>query len=199
MSELFDRFNDLRKKLKPYDTNKDLLRASPFVQKEYFAFRAFLNLDKRLAPKRVREEFEKYKDSALAFKSDALNYDLEATGLFDQYDKYSSSKKKVAVITNGMVKQGVDDLEHLSEYSKNIDIKYKVQSRRKIVEFKLGNPFDGLGFMDKLPATYYVNIKGTSYNKNGLDFIYDYHNSSEDFSANLIPIIIEQNLYIYER
>jgi hypothetical protein len=56
---------------------------------------------------------------------------------------------------------------------------------------------DNIEFMENLPDNYFINIGDTSYNKNGLDFIYDYHNSSTDFTNNLEDYIREENLFIY--
>ena len=193
--DIFDRLKDLRTKLKPYDTKKDLLRASKHIQKEYAVFRIYLGIDKRLAPKRVRKELNKYKKTALKIKSHYLKINLTKVSGFDRFDKYRSSSKLIAKVTDSMITEG-NTLSQIDVVNRSIEISYKNTRNRKVIDFTL-DEIGNLEFMDNLPTTVYINIGDTAYNKNGLDFIHDYHNMSQDFINNLLPYINNQELHIY--
>jgi hypothetical protein len=199
ITDLYRRFNDLRKKLRPYDTKKDLLRAKPEVQKDYWKFRLLLGVtDKRFSPKRVKTEFAKFTSSALAFKSEALNYNLSMVSDFDKYDTYRSSSKLVARVTSAMVEGGVQNLQSISVQTESIDVMYKTTKQFKTVKVRIKQEF--ITFVKELPSDIYINVNGTIYNKNGLDFEYDYHNQSNDYVRNILPAVddqIELSLFIF--
>lgn len=198
MSDAYNRLQGLLKAIRPYDTKKDLLRAPSAVRRDYQLFRSFLGIDKRLAPKRFREEAGNYRPSALVFKSDALKFDLSKTGYFDSFDKYKASKKKIASVTDALVSAGAT-LSNIKEAQETIDVAYNEKGSRKTIKVDLEPDFDWK-FLQYLPASFYVNINGTSYNKNGADFVFDYHNRSEDFVTNLEPLLnAEFNISIYQR
>lgn len=197
MSDEYARLQGLLKALRPYDTKKDLLRAPSNVRKDYQLFRAFLKTDRRWAPKRFREEANKYRATALVFKSSKLNFDLSKTGYFDDNDKYKSSRKRIAKVTDALVKYDAK-LERILETTQTIDVSYNKKSSRKVIKVDLAPDFSW-SFLEALPDGFYVNINGTAYNKSGLDFLYDYHNKSEDFIKNLEPLMTDEySISIYE-
>ena len=126
------RFEAMRRAINPYDTKKDLARMPRSVRKDYEIFRRWLKIDKRLAPKRVREEFSLYKQSALKFKSFALSFDLEKTGLFDQYDKYRASNKRVATVTTVAAYYHVKGLTDVKQAMGEVWIRYKTSIIKRV-------------------------------------------------------------------
>ena len=196
MSDLFNRFGKLKRLLsrKKIIKKKDLLKLKSKDMKEYFTFRAFLKVDGRLRPESVRREFKKFKNTAIKFKSEDIGLNLKKTGYFDKNDKYKSSKKAVAVVTDAIQKHG-SQITSLKEKTELVDIRYKQTALRKVIYVGI----DDLEFLEELPENYYINIEGTSYNKNGLDFVFDYFNQSNDYTQNLSEKVDRQLIRIYKR
>lgn len=180
---LYDRFFDLQKNLKGIDSKKDLIKLDSNTLQEYYLFRAFLGEnDKRHKPKTVRDNFKLYKRTAIKFKSDVLGYNLSKDEHFDKYDRYRSSNKIGAKVTDALFKNDVK-LESFKVGYENIDTSYNSKQRKLVVTIKIPN--SDLDFVEDLPPNVYINIDGTAYNKNGLDFIRDYYEMSNDFATNL--------------
>jgi len=184
------------------ETNKDLLKLKDKkLLKDYYTYKAYFRIDMRLKPARVIEELKKFKRKNIFFKSEELGIDLTKHKDFDSNDKYDSSRKIIAIVTDAMLSKGIK-LNSISTEFRNVDIRYNTTQNRKVVVFDLVEL--NLEFMSNLPDDIYINISkasggySSSYNKNGLDFIYDYHNQSNDFAVNLMPMIDDVNLFIYK-
>jgi hypothetical protein len=181
---------------KNVETKKDLLKVKDkTLLIKYYAYREYFNIDKRLTPANTLKELKRYKADNLKFKSEELGIDLTKNTSFNEADKYTSSSKLIAQVTKAMLGKGIK-LNSISSEYREIDVRYKVKSQRKIILFDTQN--DNLDFMASLKDNVYVNIGNTAYNKNGLDFDYDYHNQSNDFANNLLDYIKEENLFLYK-
>jgi hypothetical protein len=177
------------------ETKKDLLKIKDkTLLIKYYAYREYFNIDKRLKPANTLRELKRYKADNLKFKSEELGIDLTKNSAFTDTDKYTSSSKLIAQVTKAMLGKGIK-LNSISAEYREIDIRYKVTSQRKIILFDTQK--DNLDFMASLKDDVYVNVGNTAYNKNGLDFDYDYHNQSNDFANNLMDYIREENLFLY--
>jgi len=198
MTTKYERLQTLISALRPYTTRKSLMKAPISLYKEYILFKAFLGeTDGRLTPQTQVRRFKRYKKTALAFKSESLGIDLSKNSAFDSFDRYSSSSKIIAKVTDGMVKTGTQ-LKSIETQTKRIHVGYKKTSMKKVVIFSLQDPSDRpLSFMSTLSPKLYINIGDTAYNKNALDFVDDYLNQSDDFAENLEPALIEEHVYIY--
>lgn len=194
-SEAWSRFEAMRRALNPYDIKKDLLRMPKWVRRDYEIFKRLLKIDKRFAPKRVREEFSLYKQSALIFKSLALSFDLEKTGLFDQYDKYKASNKRVATVTTVAAYHNVKGITDIKQAMGAVWIDYKVRANRLKIYLAGIKPDKWL--MD-LPMDYRIQINDTTYSKSGFEFYGDYLNKSEDWEENLSGDVDTGEWFIYE-
>ena len=197
MTDIYDRFVRMRRELKQYKSKKDLLRADKSFLKDYFSFVKFLGEDARLRPDNHYTQFKKYKQSGLKFKSHYLGINLSLNKAFDVFDRYQSSKKIIAIVTNAMVRAKTK-LTYIASSFNNVDVAYKKTRRLKTIQFKIKENFnDSFDFFNFLPTNYYVNIDGTSYNKNGLDFHHDYLNQSNDFVDNLLESVESFDMFIY--
>jgi len=187
------------------EAKKDLLKLkdkSLLIQ--YYAYRNYFRVDKRLTPANVIRELKKFKRDNIYFKSEELGIKLYKMSYFDSADKYSSSSKLVAIFTNSLLGKNIKLNKLFSEY-RTIDISYRKGVSRKIVEFEI-TPFT-VDFMEDLPDDIYINIVhadgengneySSSYNKNGFDFVYDYHNSSNDYAMKLKDNVDNQELYLF--
>lgn len=197
--DIYTRFLRMRTQLRKYESKKDLLKAPTSFLKEYLLFIKFLNEDSRLRPDNQYKQFMKYNQSAIKFKSHYLGYDLFKHKAFDQHDRYKSSQKIIAIVTDAMIKTGgkLTDIRSNFEF---IDIAYKKTARLKGISFDFESVSgESLRFIENMPKGFYINIEGTSYNKNGLDFVYDYFNQSSDFSQNLDKLVGNQKIFIYKK
>ena len=193
--------NFLRAFPRNIEAKKDLLKLKDKqLLKDYYLYRAYFKIDRRLKPANVIKELKKFKRKNIFFKSEELGIDLTKHKDFDFNDKYNSSRKLIAIVTDAMLDEGLT-LNSISSEYRSVDIRYNVTQSRKVVVFDTVE--FNLEFMNKLPDDIYINISRASggyssaYNKNGLDFIYDYHNQSNDFAVNLMPMIEDVNLFIY--
>ena len=193
--------NFLRAFPRNIETKKDLLKLKDKrLLKDYYTYRTYFRIDKRLKPANVIKELKRFKRKNIFFKSEELGINLTKHKDFNAKDKYDSSRKLISIVTDAMLDEGLT-LKSISTEYRNVDIRYKVTERRKVVIFDTVE--FNLEFMNKLPDDVYINISRASggyssaYNKNGLDFIYDYHNQSNDFANNLMPMIEDINLFIY--
>lgn len=195
MSELYTRFQRLRIALKPIISKKDLFKLSKTNLREYYKFKAFLDIDGRYKPKTVLRVFKKYNKTGLVFKGHDLKFDLSKTGFFDEYDKFKSSAKQIAKVTNAMqLKEAT--LIKINQKKDLINVRYNVKSIRNVITFEVE---PDIRFLEEMPEDYYINIDDTAYNKNGLDFVFDYFNQSEDYTNNLDSNVDNQELSIYTR
>lgn len=187
------------------ETKKDLLKIKDKkLLYDYNVYKIYFKItDKRYKPKTVINELKKFKKTNIFFKSEELGIDLLNHPDFDEHDYYKSSDKLIAKVTDAMLDTGCK-LNSISSSIENIDIRYKVTKSRKVIHFDNNDNFE---FMKKMSDSYYINITKSqengktyrsSYNKNGLDFIYDYHNQSNDFSEHLSPLIEDKTLLIYK-
>ena len=195
VTEAWTRFEAMRRALNPYDIKKDLVRMPRWVRRDYEIFRRLLKIDKRLAPKRVREEFSLYKQTALKFKSLALSFDLEKTGLFDQYDKYKASNKRVATVTTVAAYHKVKGITDVKQAMGEVWLRYKTRGNRLKIYLAGIQPDKWL--MD-LPHNFRIQVNETSYTKNGFEFYGDYLNKSADWEENLAATVNEGEWFIYE-
>lgn len=196
MSELYDRFKRVQEIIKKGKiiSKKDLLKLKPAQLKEYFTFKAFLKIDKRFKPSTVLREFKKYKKTAIKFKSHDIGLNLTKTTYFDDKDKFRSSKKLSAVVTDAIQASNLK-LDGIKEKFESVDIRYNESRIKKVLKLDI----DSVDFLEELPESYYINIDGTSYNKNGLDFIFDYFNQSNDYVENLSNKVDRKEIRIYKR
>lgn len=201
-SEYYLELQALIADMRPYETKKDLRRASLEVQKTYFKYQKLLQTDRRWKPSTTIAEFKKYRTTALIFKSLVLKKNLAKSKEFDQYDKYQASSKKAAIVTNALMAYNLGNgklkLNDLNTESRLIHIAYKKQALRTVVLPKL-TPANDLMWLANMPDDWYVNINGTSYNKTAFDFVYDYYNQSNDFAENLDPLVDLGEIYLYKR
>lgn len=182
-------------------SKKDLLKIKDKkLLKDYYKYKIYFKIDGRLKPENVIRELKRYRKTCLKFKSEELGFDLSKKDFFDKYDKYKSSRKLVAQVTDAMLGKDIKLTKLRYDY-KSFDISYGKKVVRKVVTFRTQNR--NLEFMENLEDDIYINLRNaeggynSAYNKNGLDFIYDYHNQSNDFAQNLAPLIEDSDLYIY--
>lgn len=195
-SEGYLQLQQLISDIAPYKTKREIRGAPRLVRKAYNMWRVLLGVtDGRLSPVTVRTEFKKYKRTALIFKSQVLNYDLRDSPYFDSFDKYSASNKIVAHVTNAMMLERVL-LADIQVTNKDIHVSYGVTQQRRGVEFNIVDS-SNIDFFLNLPSDYRINIEGTTYSKDGVEFINDYHNQSNDFANSLDERVIDRNLFIY--
>jgi len=187
---------------KNIESKKDLLKIKDkTLLKDYYLYKAYFHIDGRLKPSSVIKELKKYKRTCINFKSEELGIDLTKNPDFNWRDKYEASRKLIAKVTNAMLGQDLT-LLNISTETRTVDVRYKVHEPRKVVIFDTVQ--NSLEFMRNLSDSTFINISkanggySSSYNKNGLDFLYDYHNQSNDFAHNLDPLIEDINLYIYQ-
>lgn len=187
----------------PHDvkSKKDLLKIKDKkLLKDYYKYKIYFKIDGRLKPENVIKELKRYRKTCLKFKSEELGFDLSKKDFFDEHDKYKSSRKLVAQVTDAMLGKDIKLTKLRYDY-KTFDISYGKKVVRKVVTFRTQNR--NLEFMENLEDDIYINLRNaeggynSAYNKNGLDFIYDYHNQSNDFAQNLAPLIEDSDLYIY--
>lgn len=187
------------------ESKKDLLKLKDkTLLKKYYIYRAYFKIDNRLKPSNVIAELKRFKERNIYFKSEQLGIDLTKNNEFNDTDKYTSSSKIIAKVTDAMLNTDIK-LHSVHTEFKNIDVRYKVTESKKCVVFDTNNDLE---FFNYLPDDYRVNIwqstengkiNKSSYNKTGLDFLFDYHNQSNDFATQLAPIIDEKILFIYKR
>ena len=196
-SEGYLQLQQVIRDITPYKTKKEIRSAPRVIRREYNKWRLLLGVtDGRLSPTTVRAEFKKYKRRALIFKSQVLNYDLRDSPYFDSFDKYDTSNKLVAHVTNAMMIHDVK-LADIQVKSKTIHIGYKVTQTIRGVEFNITDS-SNVAFFNDLPDNYRINIDGVNYNKTGEEFIFDYHNQSNDFAQSLDSKVVDRNLFIYK-
>jgi hypothetical protein len=177
------------------ETKKDLLSIKDKrLVLQYYAYRSYFRIDKRLKPENVIKELKKFKWDNIYFKSEELGIELYKNPAFTSTDKYKSSGKLIAKATKAMLDKNIK-LKKIHSEIKTIDIGYKRKGKRKIVTFDTER--DNLNFLEDLDDNVYVNIGGSSYNKNVFDFVYDYHNQSEDFFNHFEDFIREDNFFLY--
>jgi len=186
------------------ETKKDLLKLrDKKLLAQYYIYRSYFHIDRRLKPSNVIRELRRFKYDNIYFKSEELGIDLTKHQDFNDKDLYTSSSKIIAKVTKAMLNHDVR-LNSISTEYRSIDVRYKVTQTKKVVVFDTQNNHN-IQFIEDLPPQYMINIahaKGgytSAYNKHALDFIYDYHNQSNDFAQNLEPMIEDINLFIYNR
>ena len=201
-----DNYDKLKSFIRAFPSNieskKDLLKIkNKTLLKDYYKYKAYFKIDRRIKPSNVIRELKKYKQDNLRFKSEELGINLFKNDAFDSNDKYKSSSKIIAKVTKAMLGEQLT-LNSISTEYRTVDVRYKVQESRKVVIFDTEqNSFE---FMNNLSDNMFVNVSeavggySSSYNKNGLDFLYDYHNQSNDFAKHLDPKINDTTLYIYK-
>lgn len=209
MATATENYNKLKAFLKSFpkwcETKKDLLKIKDKqLLSDYESYKIYFRItDKRKKPATVIKELKKFKRTNIFFKSEELGIDLVNHPDFNKHDYYKSSGKLIAKVTDAMLDTNCK-LNSISTSKDKIDIRYKVEKNRKTVHFDNNDNFD---FMKKMDDSYYINITKSqgngktyksSYNKNGLDFIYDYHNQSNDFAEHLEPLIEDKTLLIYK-
>jgi hypothetical protein len=183
------------------ESKKDLLKLkNKTLLQDYYMYRLYFNIDSRKKPSNVIKELRKFKYDNIYFKSEELGIDLTIHKDFNSKDRYTSSSKLIAKVTKAMLGESLTLKSITSEY-RNVDVRYKVTESRKVILFDtVQNSFE---FMNNLSDSTFINISkadggySSSYNKNGLDFLHDYHNQSNDFANNLNPLIEDLNLFIY--
>ena len=185
------------------ETKKDLLKLKDKkLLLEYYVYRKYFNINRNYKPETVIRELKKYKETNIKFVSEELGLNLEKNPNFNDKDKYKLSSKLIAKVVKAMLNQDLKLNSIDSEY-RTFDIAYKRTANRKVVTYALQQS-GYIEFMNELPDDVYINITkanggySSSYNKNGLDFIYDYHNSSNDFAQNLAPMVEDVNIFIYK-
>ncbi len=169
---------------------------------EYYSWRSYFHIDLRYKPLTVINELKKFKYDNIYFKSEELGIDLTKNPAFDIYDKYTSSNKLIARTTKAMLGQNIQ-LEYINAEYKSIEIGYKQTAVRKVIDFKQSNGALNVEFLENMSDTTWINIAHASggykcaFNKNNFDFVYDYHNMSNDFANNLKPFVDECDIFIY--
>lgn len=190
---------------KNIESKRDLFKTKDIrLIAEYESWKSYFKIDRRLKPLNVIRELKRYKRDCLKFKAEELHLSKhEVNTYFDDKDKYTSSYKLSARVTRAMLGSGTILKSMKVEY-KNIDLRYKQKGYRKIFRFK--SERDGLAFVENLPDNIYINVAHadgngrkyrSAYNKGAFDFVYDYHNQSNDFAENLLPYIFQDDIYLY--
>jgi hypothetical protein len=183
--------NDVKKK-------KDLLRIkNKRILLKYFSYKKYFHIDNRLNPKNTIKELKKFKRRNIFFKSEELGISLLNNYAFNDSDYYDTSTKFIAKVTNAMLGHETN-LVRINYERKTFYIGYQNQVTARVVAFDLIDNHN-LDFLIDLPMNYYININGTSYNKNGADFLFDYHNPSNDYKEQLMSKVKDINLFIYKR
>jgi len=175
--KVYREFKEFQRRFRKIKKRRDLWK-KPKLHKQYTFYNKLLGLDGRRKFSALRAKYRKYKKTALVFKSAELGLNLKKTGYFNELDKYKSSKKLEAIVTDALLEEGVKLHSLFSDYIQ-IYVEYKVLQLRKVVAIEI-EP-DDLHFLRHMPPNIYFNIMGTAYNKNGLDFEDDYFNSSNSF------------------
>jgi len=183
-----------KKKLK---TKKDLVKLKAGELKKYLKYRTYLRVDGRLKPLNVIRQFKKYRKTSRYFKAIDLhfnphNFTLRGVLLAD---KYKAGRSLASYVTTAM-QEFETELNDIHKETRQIDVAYNRRKTKQGLTIKVSD----LDFMQGLPNNIYINIDGTAYNKNGLDFIHDYLNQSEDFVGHgLMTSADSMDIFIYRR
>jgi hypothetical protein len=205
--ENYDKLKDfLRLFPRNIESKKDLFKAKDkTLVFKFELYKKYFRIDGRKRPDNVIKELKKFKKDNIFFKSEELGVKLYKDSNFNSADRYTSSSKLGAIFTKALLGTGVKLTSYNIEY-RTFPTGYKQESTRKALDFK--TDVLNLDFMENLPVNFRINIRhadsetgkiyDSNYNKNGLDFIHDYHNQSNDFANNLNKAVVNQDMFIYK-